>query len=65
MSDSILNKKATKKFILEKTDSLRKGWNCTGVSEQALDELEAFIRSKVIESVKRHPTKGKRYKHFY
>lgn len=51
-----------KKFILEKAKSLRKGWNCQRVSQQAIDQIEAKVRALVIESVKRHPTKGKTFK---
>jgi hypothetical protein len=60
----ILNRKATKDFILKKCQSERLGWPCERVSKQALDEIEAFVLNKINESVLRHPTIGKTFKHF-
>ena len=60
----IINRKATKKFILNKAKRLRQGWTCEQVSDKALDQIEAFIRSKIIDSIKRHPSVGKRYMNF-
>ena len=60
--DRIICESHLKKFIIEKCKSLRPGWNCTQVSQEALDCLEAKFRHIVIESVKRHPTKGVTFK---
>ena len=60
----ILNKKATKDYILKKCKANRLGWDCTRVSKKALDELEAFIRMRIIQSVHRHPSVGKTFMHF-
>ena len=61
---SLLNMKATKDFILKKCDTERKGWDCTRVSKKALNEIEAFIRMKIEQSVNRHPTVGKTFRDF-
>ena len=43
---NIVNRKATKEFILRICEAKRKGWECERVSKQALDEIEAFIKIK-------------------
>lgn len=60
----IINRKATKQLILQKAKRLRPGWDCEQVSEQALDQIEAFMINKIQESIKRHPTIGKRFMNF-
>ena len=62
---NILNRKATKKFILRICESKRQGWECKRVSKQAIDELEAFLINKIIESVQSHPSVGKTFMHFH
>lgn len=59
---SIINKVATKKFILAKTDRLRPGWDCTRVSESFLNEAEAYLRAYIIGRVRQHPTLGKTFR---
>jgi len=61
---NILNRKAVKDHILSCCEKYRPGWDCKRVSKQALDEIEAFVRMKVKESVHRHPSKGKTFMHF-
>jgi len=61
---NIVNRKATKEFILRICEAKRKGWECERVSKQALDEIEAFIKNKIVDSVCRHPSKGKTFMHF-
>lgn len=61
---SVINRKATKGFILRICEAKRKGWECKRVSKQALDEIEAFVKNKIIESVHRHPSNGVTFKHF-
>jgi len=53
---SIINKVATKKYILDKTKSLRPGWDCTRVSESFLNEAEAYLRAYIIRCTHQHPT---------
>ncbi len=62
--DSLLNRKAVKKHILRRCETYRLGWECKRVSKQALDEIDAFVRYKINESVHRHPTIGKTFMHF-
>jgi hypothetical protein len=58
---SILNKKATKAFILAKFENLRPGMPITRVSKEALEKLEARLRADIIFEVKRHPSIGKTF----
>ena len=61
---NILNRKATKDFVLKKCEVVRPGWDCSRVSKQALDEIEAFVKAKIQESIERHPSTGKTFLHF-
>ena len=63
-NSSILNKKAIKNHILRLCEDKRKGWQCTRVSKQAIDEIEAFLKNKIRESIHRHPSIGKTFMHF-
>ena len=51
-----------KEFIKQKVKSMRQGWDCTAVSQDALDIIEAKVRAMIIKCVKAHPTKGKTFK---
>lgn len=59
---TILNKAATKKFIIDKFKSLRPGMPISRVSKEALEILEAQIRATIIFEVRRHPSIGKTFK---
>ncbi len=61
---SILNRKAVKSLILQICEDQRTGWDCTRVSKQAIDEVEAFLRNRIKESVHKHPSTGKTFLHF-
>jgi hypothetical protein len=61
---SLLNKKLTKQYILNKVSQNRPGWACTRVSAKALHQIDAFLRIKIEEAVKRHPTLGKTFVEF-
>lgn len=61
---SILNRKATKTYILRILEKNRPGWKCSRVSKQALEEIEAYLKVKIIDSIHRHPTKGKTFMNF-
>ena len=62
--ESLINRKGVKKYIKAQVEAHRQGWDCTNVSAGALDQIEAFVRMKVRESVQRHPTRGKTFKEF-
>lgn len=64
MASSVLNKKATKAFILKRIKAKRPGWDCSRVSATAIAQLEAFIRLKVDESIRRHPSNVKTFMNF-
>jgi len=59
---SILNRSATKKFIIAKFKSLRGDMPITRVSTEALDILEAKLKTMIIEEVRQHPSIGKTFK---
>lgn len=59
---SILNRAATKKFILDKFKSLRPGMPITRVSAEAIEKLEAQLRAVIIFEVNRCPSIGKTFK---
>ena len=60
----VINRRAVKEYILQTCEAKRQGWECTRVSKQALDEIEAFLMMKIQESVHRHPSIGKTFMHF-
>ena len=57
----LTNKAAVKKYILTRTAELRPHWDCTRVSQQALDEIEARLQNMITRMVESHPTKGKTF----
>jgi len=63
--ESIINRAALKKFILKTAEADRPGWGCARVSAVALDQIEAFLRAKIKESVHRQPSVGKTFMQFY
>ena len=60
----ILRRKAARDYILKRCEANRPGWGCNRVSGLALDEIEAFVRMKIDQSIHKHPTVGKTFKHF-
>lgn len=63
--ESIINRTVLKKFIINTAEKIRPGWKPTRVSAAAMNEIEAFMMSKVRDSIRRQPTKGKTYMSFY
>ncbi len=59
---SILNRSATKKFILAKFRSMRPGMPIDRVSTEALDKIEARLRNWLVNEVEIHPSIGKTFK---
>lgn len=64
-TETIINRAATKRFILKQVEAVRPGWECTRVSADVLDQIEGFVRMKIRESLRRQPCIGKTYKDFY
>lgn len=62
MPEMIINKARTKKFILAKCESMRPYWNCTRVSAEALEVIDARVRSMIISMVEGHPTLGQTFR---
>lgn len=58
----LLNRSATRDFILAKFKSMRPGMPMDRVSILALDWYEAMLRAIIIEDVKRHPSIGVTFK---
>lgn len=61
MMTSLINKTATKRFIINKFKSLRPGMPIDRVSKLSLERIEAKLRAWLIEEVKYHPTIGKTF----
>ena len=59
---SLLNNTAVRKFILRLSAELRPDWGCTRVSAEALADIEAVLRLKLIATIKAHPTMGKTFR---
>ena len=59
---TLINKSATKKFILAKFKSIRPGMPIRRVSNESLEKLEAKLRAWIIEEVKIHPSIGVTFK---
>ncbi len=64
MSNSLLNRKAIKKYIKAKFEQDRPHLGITRVSQQAVDEIEAFLKLKIAQSIHTHPSGGKTFLHF-
>jgi len=59
---NLLNKSATKKFILTRFKDLRSGSPMTRVSQEYLNNLEAWLKNKIITDIKSHPSIGVTFK---
>jgi len=58
----LLNRAATKKFILDRFKSLRAGPPITRVSKEALDTYEAKLRNMIDGDIMSHPSIGVTFK---
>lgn len=58
----LLNRAATKKFILSRFKALRSGQPMTRVSKEALDTYEARLRNMIDRDIMSHPSIGKTFK---
>ena len=59
---TLINRKATREYILLKVKHLRPGWNCERVSADALQDIENMIRYRIDKMIRMHPTIGKTFK---
>jgi hypothetical protein len=62
MSSSLINRKATKQFILGKIQSMRPHLGFTRVSGEVFEKLDAKIRAIIIAEIDRHPSVGKTFR---
>ena len=51
-----------KKYILRMVPVIRPGWPCRRVSDSALDDINAILRTKINDLIKAHPTIGVTFK---
>ncbi len=58
---NLINSKEVKAFILRYARDNRKGWNCTRVSDRALNVINANLMVMIQKAVKSHPTIGKTF----
>jgi hypothetical protein len=62
MQSDLLNKKATKKFILHMCEAHRSGHEFNRVSAEAISELNLWLKAEIIRRVKGLPSLGKTVK---
>ena len=59
---NILNRVAARKFVLIRFKELRAGPPITRVSQEYLNNLEAWIKNKIIKDIESHPSIGVTFK---
>lgn len=60
--NSLINRSATRSFILNKCATMRPHLGLTQVSSDVYEQLEAKMRAFLIEEIKRHPSVGKTFR---
>ena len=61
-SGQLLNRAATRRFVLDTVSGTRPYLRITRVSGEALDQIEGWLREKIRSEVARHPSKGRTFK---
>ena len=61
MKNKLLTRNHVKKYILENVKTARPGWDCTRVSDPAVDKLEMLFKKMLDRAIHQHPTKGKTF----
>ena len=51
-----------KGYILRMAKVIRPGWTCRRVSGQALDQINAKVRTMINDMIRSHPTVGQTFK---
>lgn len=59
----LINKKAVKSYILAKNEQLRPGWKYTRISQEALEEINAKLKTIINRAIESHPSIGKTFKY--
>jgi hypothetical protein len=59
---SILNRAATKKYVLMRFKEIRAGRPMERVSKEYLDNLEFWLKRKMDSDIESHPSIGKTFK---
>lgn len=59
---NLLNRSSIKKFVLIRFKELRAGPPMTRVSREYLDNLEAWVKNKIITDIHSHPSMGVTFK---
>jgi len=57
--NQILNRSQTREFILQMCERHRPGWKFTRVSADAFTSIEAELRVRIIDKIKRLPAVGR------
>lgn len=57
-TDSLLNKSATREFILAKVKALRPGWPVKQVSADYFERLDLKLRAFIVGELHQMPSKG-------
>lgn len=61
-TETLINKKHCKEFVLQYAQDRRTGWKPERVSKKFLDDLNIKVRMLITGAVRKHPTKGKTVK---
>ena len=60
--NELICKKTTKRFILKKMEAMRPHMKISRVSQAAIDRYEFWLRNKIIDDIRAHPSIGKTFK---
>lgn len=61
MAGMLINRKATKAFILAKCESMRPWSKFNRVKGDVFEKLDARLRAMIVEEVRSHPSVGKTF----
>lgn len=59
---NLINRSATKQYVLLRFREIRAGPPMTRVSREYLDSLEAWLKNKIIGDIESHPSIGVTFK---
>lgn len=57
----LINRKATKQFILAKCEAMRPHLKLSRVKGDVFEQLDAKVRALIIAEIQGHPSKGKTF----
>ena len=58
---TIINKQELKRYILERLQDMRPGWDATRIATDVAGKAEASLKVVIDNHIHRHPTLGKTF----